>query len=310
MTVLVLGGYGAVGKHIVDALRVEGVDTAAVGRDPRRADVTLDLSDHDAVADVFGGAQVVVNASGSEDLAVARLSAERGIPFVDISATSTYTQELERVSGPVLLGVGIAPGLSGLLAREVFSAATTELDVAIGLGAGEKHGTAATEWTYGLLGRKFDDPDGSSVLNFTRRKSIDFPREAGYRSFPSLRADFADQHRLTAELGVPVRTYLRLDSPVMTAGLAVLTRVPRLAALSPSVMPGGDRWAIVARDAEGRAAWATGRLQSVATAVIAAWAAKAVVDKRIELSGPAWLHGIATLADLRGTLATAGITTT
>lgn len=206
-----------------------------------------------------------------------------------------------------LWGVGIAPGLSGILAREVFATSSSAIDVAIGLGAGEKHGAAATDWTYGLLGQRFSDPDGTSIKNFTRGEVIEFPEESGYRRFVSLRTDFADQHRLTDELGLPVRTYLRLDSRLMTVGLAALTRIPWAARLSPSTMPGGDRWAIVARDRNGRSVWATGREQSVATAVMAAWSAKALVTGEIALDSPAWLHSVTTLNDLGPTFRAAGI---
>ncbi|SNT45951.1 NAD-dependent epimerase/dehydratase family protein [Rhodococcoides kyotonense] len=305
MTVLVLGGYGAVGRHIVGRLRDQGIDAAAAGRDARRADVTLDLAEPASFAAALGGVDVVVNASGSEDIRLAETAAATGVPFIDISATSEYTEKLEHVRGPVLIGVGIAPGLSGMLARDVFTTSSSSVDVAIGLGAGEKHGAAATEWTYGLMGKKFVDPDGAAVANFTGGKVIDFPVESGYRRFPSYRADFADQHRLTDELGVPVRTYLRLDSRLMTMGLATLTHVPWLARLSPSSMPGGDRWAIVARDQDGRSSWATGREQSVATAVVAAWAAQQVASGEIDLGGPAWLHGAASLSDIAPTLSAA-----
>ena len=309
MTVLVLGGYGAVGRRIVDTLRADGVATVSAGRDPARADLAVDLRDHSVYMEALNGVAVVVNASGSEDVDLARISAGRDIPFVDISATSSYTQALNEVRGPVLLGVGIAPGLSGILAREAFSENSTGVDVAIGLGAGERHGAAATEWTYGLLGTRFDDPDGSSVKNFTAGKKFDFPSESGYRRFASLRADFADQHRLTEELAVPVRTYLRLDSRLMTVGLAAMTHAPWLSRFTPSVMPGGDRWAIVARDHAGMQAWATGREQSTATAVIGAWSGRALLEGRIEISAPTWLHGAVSLRDLSEELQAAGIMT-
>lgn len=296
--VLVLGGYGAVGRHITDRLRSDGITALAAGRDPSRADLIVDLADLGSYGRALDGIDVVVNSSGAEDVRLAQIAANRSIPFVDISATSAYTRELERIAGPVLIGVGIAPGLSGVLARESFSVDADEIDIAVGLGAGEKHGAAATEWTYGLLGRQFHDPDGTTITNFTRGKSIDFPAESGYRRFASLRADFADQHRLTRELGIPVRTYLRLDSRVMTLGLAALTRMPWAARLSPSTMPGGDRWAIVARGNNGRSAWATGREQSVATAAVAAWSASALAAGDIELRAASWMHSVATLRDL------------
>ncbi|AQA24533.1 NADH(P)-binding family protein [Rhodococcus sp. MTM3W5.2] len=304
-SVLVLGGYGAVGAHLVTRLRADGVDALAAGRDPARADRVVDLADPASLTAALDGVSAVVNCVGAEDPAVAAAVAERGIPFVDITATSEYAQQLERVEGPVLLGVGIAPGLSSLLAAEA-ARAGGPVDVLIGLGAGESHGPAATAWTYGLLGKRFDDPDGSQVRNYTRPRQFDLPAEAGYPRFPALRTDFADQHRLTAMLGVPVRSYLKLDSRLATLGLAALTWAPRVAALVPAGgMPGGDGWVIAARGGDGRSLWATGRGQSQATAVVAALAVQRVL--RSPIAAPTWLHETISLDELRPALSEAGI---
>jgi hypothetical protein len=304
-SVLVLGGYGAVGGHVVERLRAAGIDALAAGRDPARADRVVDLANPRSLESGLDGVSAVVNCSGAEDPAVAATVAGRGIPFVDITATSEYARELERVDGPVLLGVGIAPGLSGLLATEA-ARAGGPVDVLIGLGAGEAHGPAATAWTYGLLGKRFDDPDGSRVRNYTRPTRFDLPADAGYPRFPALRTDFADQHRLTARLGVPVRSYLRLDSRLATLGLAALTWAPIVAPLVPAGgMPGGDGWVIAARRSDGRSWWATGRGQSRATAEVAAQAVQRVL--RNPIAAPTWLHETASLEELRPTLEAAGI---
>ena len=72
-----------------------------------------------------------------------------------------------------------------------------------------------------MLGTRFSDPDGRSVRNYTGMKTFRIPADAtGYRTGPAVRADFSDQHALTRDLGVPVRTYLRLDTSTATLGLA------------------------------------------------------------------------------------------
>ncbi|MFD1811821.1 hypothetical protein [Rhodococcus gannanensis] len=287
-TVLVLGGYGAVGTHLVSALRSTGVTALAAGRDPARADRVIDLAAPvDAAVD---GVDVVVNCAGLEDPALAAAVAGRGIPFVDITATSAYATALEAVSGPVLLGVGIAPGLSSLLAVEA-ARGGGPVDIAIGLGAGESHGAAATAWTYGLAGRHFDDPDGFRVRNYTKPTRFALP---GYSRFPVLRTDFADQHRLTTDLGTPVRTHLRLDSRFATAGLAALTWVPWAARWVPAgAMPGSDMWVVAARGASGTVS-ASGHGQSLATALVAAEAVRLLESTSIDK--PTWLHQVTDLA--------------
>ncbi|MFC9515398.1 hypothetical protein ACFTSD_06705 [Nocardiaceae bacterium NPDC056970] len=307
MRVLVLGGYGAVGGPLVRHLRAAGIESSVAGRDAARADVPLDLADTGALEAAARAVDVVVNVSGREDADVARTAVRAGAVFVDITATTAYARELERIDGPVLLGVGLAPGLTGLLAAQVAAqvAATGAgpVEILVGIGAGERHGAAAAEWTYRLLGERFDDPDGSLVRNFTRQQSISLPRAVSfeYRAFPAVRADFADQHALTASLGVPVRTYLRMDSRIATLGLATLTWVPALRSLAPARMWGSDRWIAQARSADGTAQWATGFGQSEGTAAITAWAVRRLAEHPIER--PTWLHDNATLAELRSSSA-------
>ncbi|MGY0498935.1 NAD-dependent epimerase/dehydratase family protein [Nocardia sp. FBN12] len=297
MSVLVLGGYGTVGAHLVRLLRAEGVAVQAAGRDPARADQVVDLRDSAGVDVAMAGATIVVNCAGAEDIRLARACAARGIPFVDISATSDYVQALEDVDGPVVLGVGLAPGLTTLLAVDALTHHRGQVDIMIGLGSGETHGPAATAWTYRLLGRRFPDADGTSILNFTGRQRFSIPAAAAYRPFPALRADFADQHRLTREFGVPVRTYLRLDSRLATLGLAALTWAPPLQSLSPAHMPGGsDRWVALARSADGSIRSASGRGQSLATAVIAAVTVRALIRNPVAV--PTWIHQLLALDDI------------
>lgn len=322
-SVLVLGGYGAVGAHLVDLLRADGVPALTAGRNRARADRVVDLADPASLVAALDGVSVVVNCAGAEDPVLPSAVAGRGITFVDITATSSYAQALEAVAGPVLLGVGIAPGLTSLLAADVATSGGP-VDIAIALGAGEKHGAAATAWTYGLAGQTFPDPDGSRVRNYTRPTRFDLP---GLSQFPLLRTDFADQHRLTTDLGVPVRTHLRLDSRLATAGLAALTWMPWAARWVPAgAMPGSDGWVVAAR-ASGRgractsrrarpsnatatahsaARWASGRGQSRATAVIAAEAVRLLRERPIDR--PTWLHEVTDLTTLSPALTAAGIT--
>ncbi|WP_410873312.1 saccharopine dehydrogenase NADP-binding domain-containing protein [Nocardia sp. A7] len=298
MAVLVLGGYGTVGTHLVRLLRAEGIPVQVAGRDPARAERVVDIGDSASVDAALTGITLVVNCVGAEDIRLARSCAERGITFVDISATSDYVRSLEDIDGPAVLGVGLAPGLTTLLAVDAFEHHRGPVDIMIGLGSGEAHGPAATAWTYRLLGQRFPDADGTRIRNFTGRQRFPLPEDAGYRPFPAVRADFADQHRLTRELGVPVRTYLRLDSRLATLGLAALTWAPALQSLAPAHMPGSsDRWVAVARSADGYTTSAIGRGQSSATAVVAAITVRTLL--RTPITAPTWIHQLLALDSIR-----------
>lgn len=303
MRALVLGGYGAVGILVAEQLRERGHTTFAAGRDPARADRTLDLSSGpgpaylDALADI----DVVVNASGTEDIALALAATERGVAFVDITATTDYAAALERLqpAAPLLIDVGLAPGLTSIIARALHqkSAVPGPIDIALVIGAGERHGDGATEWAYGLLGQRFPDTHGGSpVRNYTRPRTFDLPRMGKRRLY---RTDYCDQHLLTRNLGVPVRTYFALDSVPSTVALTLLTRIPGGARLAPRKLrlPGSDEWLVAAFGQDpSQVIWAHGRSESRATATVAVLAAQAATGLPPGVHHASSIIGLADLA--------------
>jgi len=85
---VVLGGYGAVGARIVGHLRSGGDVAIAAGRDPARADRVVNLADAGTVRAALSDVDVVVNAAGVEDPAVAALITGYGAALVDITAST------------------------------------------------------------------------------------------------------------------------------------------------------------------------------------------------------------------------------
>lgn len=297
MRVLVLGGYGAVGGHLVAELRHRGDTVVTAGRDPARADTVIDLRDPtlSQYRAALSGTNVVVNAAGAEDTRLAALAGEHGCAFIDVSATAGYLRELagSNAPAPVLVDVGLAPGLTNLLAAAVHENAPGPIDLAVFLGAGEHHGAAATEWSYRLLGTHFHD-DGHRVRNYTQPELFRLP---GYRKPRRLyRLDFSDQHTLRRDFNVAVRTFFGLDSHLATTALAALTWLPGASKAPRGLhLPGTDRWIVLARGHDGTTRWARGTSQSRATAIIAA---TAVEHAPHSPTGVHPLHHVLTLADL------------
>ncbi|MGW5753734.1 SDR family oxidoreductase [Nocardia rhamnosiphila] len=296
MKILVLGGYGAVGGHLVAELRRRGDSVLAAGRDPARADVVVDLADPALIqySAALAGVDTVVNASGAEDPELAARASAAGCAFVDVTATAGYIDELRQSApaGPIVVDVGLAPGLTDLLAVGVHTESPGPVDLAVILGAGERHGAAATEWSYQLLGKHFDDGSGR-IRNYSRPAEFLLPGQDRPRRL--YRLDFSDQHTLRRALGVPVRTYFGLDSRVATTALAVLTWLPG-ASHAPRVhLPGSEEWIVLARGADGVTRWARGSNQSRATASVAA-----VATARAARLAPGVhaLHEVLTLAEL------------
>jgi hypothetical protein len=279
LRVLILGGYGAVGARIAHELRVAGDTALIAGRDPARADRVVDLraADTSPLVAALSDVDVVVNSAGIEDPALAGLVTRHGAAFVDITATTDYVAALERLdpARPVLVSVGLAPGLTNLLAAAVHAVAPGPVDLAVMLGAGERHGAAGVAWSYGLLGRRFRDPATDiRIRNYTRPRRFDLPGLGRRRLY---RVDFSDQHALTRDLGVPVRTYFGLDSVPATTTLAALTWIPGGSRAPQGLhLPGTDRWLVRAHGRNGTIRSARGRVQSHATAVLTATAVRAV----------------------------------
>jgi hypothetical protein len=147
-------------------------------------------------------------------------------------------------------------------------------------------------WSYGLLGSRFDD-HGRLVRNYTRPRHFDLPIFGRRRLY---RADFSDQHTLSRDLEVPVRTYFGVDSRLATAALAALTWIPGASRAPRGLhLPGTDQWLVLASGRDGTTRWARGRSQSRATAVMAAIAARAI--GRLP-AGVHHLHQVMKLADV------------
>lgn len=297
MKVLVLGGYGAVGRHVVTELRRGGATVIAAGRDRVRADAVVDLGDPmlTGYRAALSGVDVVVNASGAENPELAAVAGAGGCAFVDITATKGYVDALRRLpaAAPILVDVGLAPGLTNLLAVAVYHEQPGPIDLAVLLGAGERHGAAATDWSYRLLGGHFHE-DGERIRNYSRPARFLLP---GHRTRRLLfRLDFSDQHTLRRELNVPVRTFFGLDSRPATAALAVSTWLPGASKAPRGLhLPGTDQWIVVARGHNGATRWARGRNQSRTTALVAVAATERA---RAATPGVHALHNVLGLADL------------
>ena len=313
---LVLGARGAVGRSVVAELRSLGVDVTAAGRTaPDPQGLAIDLrapSGFAALREAAPRFDVVINATGIEDPRL--LSATPDTILVDISATAAYLDECTAAfarpdsgaHGPhgLVLGVGIAPGLSTLLVEALDSTPGDEIDVAIMLGGGEAHGPAAVEWTACLAGKPLylpgdadSHPGGSApVLNFQDSLQVAEPR--GTRRY--LRADFPDQLLVGAPRQMLVRSWLATDSRLSTAALGLVGRFPALRSLvSRAPHLGSTGWRITARNRRtGQTLRADGDGQSRTTGVLTAHAGLAAAKH--QLRGAATTAQLMSLAEVDG----------
>jgi hypothetical protein len=287
MKALLLGARGAVGTVIRRELDRAGHGITAASRaesDGARIDLRGDLT---SLAALAASHDVVINASGIERVELA--AATGRTPLVDISATGSYLEALRSTSGPIVLGAGLVPGLSTVLAGSLATEPGDDIDVFVMLGSGERHGPAAVTWTAGLVGTDVHrPPETDAVRNF--RGSIRSLGPDG-RARRYLRADFPD-HILLDARGASIRTHLTLGSALMTGALDLVGRMPALrGALTAAPHIGSDAWHVVARNrrTEERRQ-ASGHGQSEATGRLTALAAVHVTESPT--------RGPVTMADL------------
>jgi hypothetical protein len=284
MKILILGGYGAVGREAAAALATRRTATVLVaGRNPGKAipipgttAVRVDATDPAALAEALEGVNAVLMCTESGNAQVASSCLRRGIHYLDVTASHHLHQQIEDLDpiakqngATAVLSVGLVPGVTNLLARHcVAQSSATHVRIGVLLGSGDQHGPAALDWTLDGLGRL----DGSWPMRF--------PAPHGTRTVH--RFPFSDQYTLPHTVGITAAsTGLCLDSRLTTALLTAagrpaivrLLRQPRirrgLLKLLTRAHLGGTGFSVTAQAGTAQA-WFSGYLQSRATGLTAA----------------------------------------
>ncbi len=228
-TILIAGGYGAVGSKIARQLSSDAANTIIVaGRNLAKAQDTafalgglarlLDLANRDTWAAALDGVDLVIVCIDQTETGFLEMVTTRAIAYIDVTAGDEFFRKAEALTttGTVLLSVGLAPGLSNLLAME--AAADMEqidsIEIGLLMGTGDEHGSAAIAWSTAQM----FDPDAKrddAIIDF----GPDFGRRRAYFM------DFADQHVLNRTLnGVKTITRVTYDSALLTSALFWLGR--------------------------------------------------------------------------------------
>lgn len=269
-SVLIVGGYGQVGRAMAARLRQMGCTAVTIGG-RRRAPAqgvaeklgyrwtTIDLNDGRTWSGALEGIDVVVVCMDQDGPAFAEAVLERGLGYIDITASDDLFRQIEALEafaiasgGWAVLSVGLAPGLTNLMAQACADGMdqVEKIEIGILLGLGDAHGTAALNWTLENL-----RPYPSSAI-----RRIAFGSRSVQRA--SIPFDFADQHVLMRRHGYErVTTRLAFDTPLVTAGgLRLLGHLGRIQG-----MRGVMRWLFskfrVGSDRVGLSVTAVGRTQ-------------------------------------------------
>ncbi|WP_313894068.1 saccharopine dehydrogenase NADP-binding domain-containing protein [Psychrobacillus sp.] len=281
--IVVVGGYGHVGGQICRTLaeKFPG-DIYAAGRSLDRAEqfcqstygkvkplelIATSINDWNCLDQT----RLVIMCIDQEDTAFARKCMESGIHYVDISANGSFLKKLEQLRNESniatgVMSVGLAPGLTNLLAQQLKNLfeQTNCINISIMLGLGDSHGKAAIEWTVDNLNSVFEVMENSKlkyVSSFTDGRTTYFGEKLGHRE--AYRFPFSDQQSLTKTLDVKsVVTRLCFDSRLVTTALHMLRRIgltkllskksvrPLLVKMLSSIRMGSAQYAVKV-DAEG-----------------------------------------------------------
>ncbi|MHA7966862.1 saccharopine dehydrogenase family protein [Paenibacillus sp. CAU 1782] len=243
--IVVVGGYGHVGGGICERLgalypgkvyaagrsldKSEAYSRTTQGRvKPMKLD-SRTLPE----ADWFREVAVVVMCLDQQETHFAESCLRNGVHYIDVAASGDWFEKVEGLAdsakaggSSAILSVGLAPGLTNLLARTVAEGSQKELSIEIGimLGLGDSHGKAAIDWTVKGLTEPFEVMEqGEKVIkqSFSEGRTAYYGhklgRHKGYR-FP-----FSDQAALPRSLGASsVSTRLCFDSRLVTGLLAFL----------------------------------------------------------------------------------------
>jgi saccharopine dehydrogenase (NAD+, L-lysine-forming) len=242
--IVVVGGYGFVGRSICQILAEKYPSKVfAAGRSlekavqfsqstggkvkPLQLDIEQPLS-----SKMLDRVKLVIMCLDQTDTDFVRACFQSGTHYVDVSANDSflsqieaYREEAKQHGANAILSVGLAPGITNLLAleaeRQLYQ--PEEIEIAIMLGLGDAHGKAAIEWTVDSLGARFEVKQNHrqvEVDSFTDRRAYYFGKELGKRH--AYRFPFSDQQSLARTLKAPsISTRFCLDSAMVTKILAI-----------------------------------------------------------------------------------------
>jgi len=231
--ILVIGGYGNVGQTVcLELTKLYPGKIIAAGRNLEKATafaktlqvIPMELDVFHAPQTLFKkleDVRMVVMCIDQTSIDFAKECVNLGIDYVDVTANHPFLKQIKALHetaasnhSTAVLGVGLAPGLSTLLAAHGSKLLDTldHIDISILLGSGDTHGVAAMVWTMNKL---FD----KTPKSFS--KKIDFGKDWGKRTAVPL--DFSDQWTLRETLNTEcVWTRFAMDSRASTFLCSIL----------------------------------------------------------------------------------------
>lgn len=325
--IAIIGGYGNVGR-VLSKMLAEELPGAVViaGRNGPKADalakeiangatgLQIDVTQPGSYRELFKAAhnvRVIVSCIELPSDSTLPLEAlQHGIHFTELSAEYGAHRRLidadvaaRKHGAAAVVGVGLIPGLSNVMAADLAAQLETVKDVHISimLGLGEAHGADSIKWTLRQLGEQYAinyKSGATQATNFATPYKTTLLTERKPRTFYYF--NFSDQHMLNQSLHAErVTSRMAFDSRLITRILAIAQSVgvlPVLKKVSPSLLYkivsssaiGSSRYALqveVSGTEKGLPAKKTmlaqGTVEATATAAVAAYIARLLYEGKI-----------------------------
>jgi saccharopine dehydrogenase-like NADP-dependent oxidoreductase len=325
--ILIAGGYGVVGGRVAAILaprfagrvviagrheEMAAALAAKIGNGARAR--RLDLSDRDSVEAALSGVGTVMVCVADHELHLLQAAIARGLAYTDIAPRLAFWKgaeemnaEARRTGARVLLGAGLAPGISNMMARQLANelGGAERIETSLLLSLGDEFGPDSLRHVLESISQPFavlENGQERRVEPFSEGRSVAFPEPVGPKMaylFP-----WSDVVYYPKTLGA--RTAVgrfaleppwvgRLASRLVELGIGGPLRRPAAqAALMRAVerlkphRKGTDKFALVVTvEAKGRARRMAlvGQHQADVTAAGAAELARSLAEKEVHLPG-------------------------
>ncbi|WP_306061045.1 saccharopine dehydrogenase family protein [Natronococcus wangiae] len=260
-SILVAGGYGTVGRYITDDLASTFPGRViAGGRDEQKASALadkvgngvvaqhLDVTDADSIDAALEGVGFVINTIDHPDARLFRAAIDHGFAFTSITpvlpvweTARSLSDRAEETGARIVLGTGIQPGISNMLARLGATRVGTvdTVSTALVLSIGDEFGPASLSEMMDLASHPYEIAISGyqkHVSPFDGESMVIFPEPVGERwtyLFP-----LPDQFYYAQTLGADTVTVrFALDPPWLGRVLATVAGWGRASTLMDQPLP-------------------------------------------------------------------------
>ncbi|MBP1631256.1 MAG: Saccharopine dehydrogenase [Bacteroidetes bacterium] len=247
--ILIIGGYGQVGRNVcTELMNIFPNKIIIGGRNIKKAvsfseetqwnvkPLKIDIYDTRKYNAILNDISLVVMCLSPKNTDLALYCIENNINYIDISPSYKMASELAlyknipiKTQATCVLGVGLAPGLSNLMVKKAksFFDYINSVNIFLMLGVGEKHGNDGIKWLLDNINNVYTinyDNKPRVVTPFGTIKKTTFIDKTNQRKTFSF--DLADQHSIPKTLGLAnVSSYFCYDSSFVTREIVLLKKI-------------------------------------------------------------------------------------